>query len=129
MDSYTNPAIIPTIVVLNPDAVMIPTQASVTSIIGLYDTRRESAQAVTGELLTSEPQLSEDQFSEDEPEQELDGNDTDGEDSCPESEFEIVAVPALKIRLDTIFETDEVDVENAFGSLMVGRPSYNSSLL
>ena len=121
MDSYKNPTIIPTIVVLNPDAVMVPTQASVTSIIGLYDSRHESAPAVAGEVLTWEP------VSEDEPEQELDGDDADGEDSCPESEFEIVAVPALKVRLDTILETDEVDVENAFGSLMVGRPSYHSS--
>lgn len=127
VDSYTNTTIIPTIVVLNPDAVMVPAQASVTSIIGLYDNRRESAPAATGEILTWEPQIPEDQVSEDEPEQEWDGDDADGEDSCPESEFEIVAVPALKVRLDTILEADEVDVENAFGSLMVGRPSYHSS--
>ena len=49
-----------------------------------------------------------------------DEDDTDGEGgSSPESEFEIVTVPALKVRLDDILETDRVDVENAFGSLVV----------
>jgi len=109
MGSCASPAIIPTIVVLNPDSVMVPTQASVSSIIGLYDSRRESTQTITEEL----------EAWDDEPEQELEEDGTDGEDSSPESEFEIVAAPALKIRLDTIFETDEMDVEGAFGSLMV----------
>ena len=62
------------------------------------------------------------------PEQELYDDGADGEDSSSESEFEIVAVSALKVRLDTILETDEVDVENAFGSLMVrclSRPCYS----
>lgn len=122
MGSYASPVIIPTIVVLNPDSVMVPTQASVSSIIGLYDNRRESTQTVTGELLA--PEL---QTSEDEPEQTLDEDYTDGEDSSPESEFEIVAVQTLKVRLDTILETDEMDVENAFNSLMVRCLSYHSS--
>lgn len=117
MGSCASPVIIPTIVVLNPDSVMVPTQASVSSIIGLYDSRRESTQTITEEL----------EASDDEPKQELDEDDTDGEDSSPESEFEIVAVPALKIRLDTIFETDEMDVEGAFGSLIVRCPSCHSS--
>lgn len=102
--------IIPTIVVLNPDAVMVPTQASVSSIIGLYVGRPESAQTATGEMPTQEEEV----------EQESNEGDTDGEDSSSsESEFEIVAVPALKVRLDTILETDEMDVENSFSSLMV----------
>jgi hypothetical protein len=121
MGSCAGPAIIPTIVVLNPDSVMVPTQASVSSIIGLYDSRYESTQTVTGESLT--PEL---QASEDEPEQELDKDDTDGEHSSPESEFEIVAVPALKVRLDTILETDEMYIESAFGSLMVRCLSYHT---
>lgn len=114
MGSCASPAIIPTIVVLNPDSIMVPTQASVSSIIGLYDNQHESIQTVTGE-----PPALELQASEDEPELELSEGDTDGEDSSPESEFEIVAVPALKVRLDTILETDEMYVESAFGSLTV----------
>ena len=112
--SITTPNIIPTIVVLNPDSVMVPTQASVSSIIGLYGSQRESTQTATGEMWTPESQS-----PEVEHEQELDDNDTDGEGSSSESEFEIVAVPALKVRLDTILETDEMDAENAFSSLMV----------
>ncbi|KAF9651804.1 hypothetical protein BDM02DRAFT_563288 [Thelephora ganbajun] len=107
------PGIIPTIVVLNPDSVMVPTQASVSSIIGLYGGRRDSTQTIVEEIATLEPQA-----PGEEHEQELDEGDTDGEDSCPESEFEIVAVPALKVRLDTILETDEMDLKNAFSSLM-----------
>jgi len=117
MGSSASPAIIPTIVVLDPDSVMVPTQASVSSIIGLYGSRYESAQAATGELTTLELRA-----SEDEPEQELNEDYTDGEDSSPESEFEIVAMPALRVRLDTISEADEMDVEGAFGSLMVRCP-------
>ena len=92
---------------------MVPTQASVSSIIGLYVGQREVTQTLVGETPTPESQARE------EPEQESDGHDTDGEDSSSESEFEIVAVPALKVRLDTILETDEMDLENAFSSLMV----------
>ena len=114
MGSVTGSAIIPTIVVLDPDSVMVPTQASVSSIIGLYGSRRESTPTIPGELMT--PEL---QPWEDEPEPELDADDTDGEDSSPESEFEIVAMPALRVRLDTISEADEIDIESAFGSLMV----------
>jgi len=93
---------------------MVPTLASVSSIIGLYGGPCESTQMITREIPTLELQA-----LEEEPEQELDEGDTYGEDSSPESEFEIVAVPALKVRLDTILETDEIDVENAFGSLKV----------
>lgn len=93
---------------------MVPTQASVSSIIGLYDNRHESIQTVAGE--SPAPEL---QASEDELELELGEDNTDGEGSSPESEFEIVAVPALKVRLDTILETDEMHVEGAFGSLTV----------
>jgi len=93
---------------------MVPAQASVSSIIGLYDSRRESIQTGTEESPTPEPRA-----LEDEPEPELDEDDTDGEDSSPESEFEIVAVSALKVRLDTILETDEMYTESAFGSLTV----------
>jgi hypothetical protein len=90
---------------------MVPTQASVSSIIGLYGGQSENTQTVPGEVPTPELQVPE--------EPELEEDDTDGEDSGPESEFEIVAVPALKVRLDTILETDEVNIENAFGSLIV----------
>ena len=122
-DSTAGPNTIPTIVVLNPDSVMVPTQASVSSIIGLYVGRRESTQTYVGETPTPELQAPEEEL-----EQESDGDDTDGEDSSSESEFEIVAVPALKVRLDTILETDEVDVENAFSSLMVRCfPRHSSS--
>jgi len=122
--SAASPGTIPTIVVLNPDSVMVPTQASVSSIIGLYVGRRESIQAATGETPTPGPQA-----PEVEPEQESDGDDSGGEDSSSESEFEIVAVPALKVRLDTILEIDEMDVENAFSSLVVRCPPCHSSSL
>lgn len=120
--STINPGTIPTIVVLNPDSVMVPTQASVSSIIGLYVGQREVTQTLGGETPTPQSQTRE------EPEHESDEHETDGEDSSSESEFEIVAVPALKVRLDTILETDEMDVENAFSSLMVRRlPGHSSS--
>lgn len=93
---------------------MVPTQASVSSIIGLYGSLRDSIQTVTGEISTPGWQTPEDS------EQGSDDDEID-EDSSSESEFEIVAVPALKVRLDTILETDEIDAENAFGSLMVCR--------
>ena len=114
MRSTASPAVIPTIVVLNPESVMVPAQASVSSIVGLYGDQRESTQIAAWEVPAPESQTPEDEL-----EQDLDEDDTDGEDSSPESEFEIVAVPALKVRLDTIFETDDVDVANSFGSLMV----------
>ena len=110
----TSPGIIPTIVVLNPDSVMVPTQASVSSIIGLYGDQREGVQTIIGEVSTPESQP-----LEEESEQESYEDDTDGEDSSPESEFEIIAVSALKVRLDAILETDETDAGNGFGSLMV----------
>ena len=120
--SATSPGVIPTIVVLNPDSVMVPTQASVSSIIGLYVGRGDSAQTFAGEMPILELQPPE------ESEQELDEDDTDGEGSSSGSEFEIVAVPALKVRLDTILETDELDAGNAFGSLMVRCiPCHHSS--
>lgn len=116
----TSPGTIPTIVVLNPDSVMVPTQASVSSIIGLYVGQREITQTLAG-------QTPPESHAREEPEQESDGHSTD-EDSSSESEFEIVAVPALKVRLDTILETDEMDVENAFSSLMVRCiPCHSSS--
>jgi hypothetical protein len=105
---------IPTIVVLNPDSVMVPAQASVSSIIGLYDARCESAHAAAREMQIPEPQA-----SKETPEFDLYEDESDRETSSPESEFEIVTVPALKVRLDDISETNEIDVENAFGSLMV----------
>lgn len=111
--STTSPGTIPTIVVLNPDSVMVPTQASVSSIIGLYVGQRE---------VTPTPESQ----AREEPEQESDGHETD-EDSSSESEFEIVAVPAIKVRLDTILEADEMDVENAFSSLMVRCLPYRPS--
>lgn len=62
------------------------------------------------------------------PEIDFDEGDADVEASSPESEFEIVTVPTLKVRLDDISETDEIDAENAFGSLMVRHPSCYYSL-
>lgn len=117
-----SPQAIPTIVVRGPDSDVVPTQASVSSIIGLYGGRPESVHLVSGETLElTAPKES--------PELESGSDDTDGESSGPESEFEIVTVPALKVRLDDILETDRMDVENAFGSLMVSRLSrhYTSS--
>lgn len=106
--------IIPAIVVRGPDSDIVPTQASVSSIIGLYGDRRESTHAATDEIPTLElPAPNE------APKLDSDEDDTDGEDSSPESEFEIVTVPALKVRLDDILETDRAEVENAFSSLMV----------
>jgi len=78
-------------------------------------------------MITREISALELQAPEKEPEQELDEGDTDGGASSPESEFEIVAVSALKVRLDTILETDELEVENAFGSLKVPCLPYRCS--
>jgi hypothetical protein len=100
-DSITSPSMIPTIVVLNPDSVMVPAQASVSSIIGLYDARCESAHAAAREMQIPEPQA-----SKETPEFDLYEDESDRETSSPESEFDIS-------------ETNEIDVENAFGSLMV----------
>lgn len=99
--------------VRGPDSDTVSTQASVSSIIGLYGGRPESTHVVAGEIPTQGLQTPE------APELDSDGDDTDGEGSSPESEFEIVTVPALKVRLDDMLETDRVDVESAFGSLMV----------
>ena len=104
---------IPTIVVLNPDS----------SIIGLYGGRCETTQALTRRMPT--PDL---QAPEAVPEIDFDEGDADVEASSPESEFEIVTVPTLKVRLDDISETDEIDAENAFGSLRVRHPSCYYSL-
>lgn len=114
--SVAGPDIIPTIVVRGPDSEAVPTQASVSSIIGLYTGRRESVPLVPGETSIVELQPLEEAPTL----HNSDEDDTDGEGgSSPESEFEIVTVPALKVRLDDILETDRVDVENAFGSLVV----------
>lgn len=119
----TTPDIIPTIVVRGPDSDTASTQASVSSIIGLYSGQHESTHIVTCEIPTLESQA-----PRAAPELDTDGEDTDGEGSNPESEFEIVTVPALKVRLDDILETDRTDAENAFGSLMVRCLSnYHSS--
>jgi hypothetical protein len=110
-------------VVRGPDSDVVPTQASVSSIIGLYGGLRESTHVAVREMPTLELQA-----PEEAPELDLDSDDTDVGGSSPESEFEIVTVPALKVRLDDILETDRMDVENAFGSLMVCcLPHYSGS--
>ena len=111
--SVASPVIIPTIVVHNPDSVMVPTQSSVSSIIGLYGGRQESAQRVKSEMPIPKLKTLED------PDPDSDKDDPDGGGSSSESEFEIVAIPALRGRLDAISNTDVMDAENAFGSLMV----------
>jgi hypothetical protein len=98
---------IPTIVVLSPES----------SIIGLYGGPCESTQELTRELPTSDPQA-----PKDVPEIDFDEHDTDVGGGSPESEFEIITVPALKVRLEDISEANEIDVESAFGSLMVCPP-------
>lgn len=120
--STASPAPIPTIVILGPDSVMVPAQASVSSIIGLYDNQYECTQELTGGFPNLQLQT-----PKGVPEIDLDQSDTDGEGSSSESDFEIVAVPALKVRLDDISETNEVDAESAFGSLMVRHLSRHSS--
>jgi hypothetical protein len=101
-------------VVRGPESDTAPSPASVSSIIGLYSGQGESTHVFARETPTLELQS-----PNEAPEIDLDSDGTDEECSSPESEFEIVTVPALKVRLDEILETDRVDVENAFGSLMV----------
>ena len=118
VSSTAIPDIIPTIVVRGPDSDTVPTPASVSSIIGLYGGLCESTQVSAREAPILELQV-----SKEAPELDSDSDGTCEGGSSPESDFEIVTAPALKVRLDDILETDRMDVENAFGSLMVRYPS------
>lgn len=102
---------IPTIVVINPEFVSIPVQASISSIVGMYGS------VPTGEthFTAVKDALSLASIEEEEAATEADAegedewwSDTDG-DGDDETEFEIVAVPALRTRLETICEEDRIE--------------------
>jgi hypothetical protein len=96
---------IPTIVVMNPELMSIPVQSSISSIVGLYE-----GPVAPGQHPTRVSQISTLPLIEEAEEDEWwsDGN-SEGSASYDEGEFEIVAVSALRTRLETIFEEDEME--------------------
>jgi hypothetical protein len=101
---------IPTIVVMNPDSISIPIQASISSIVGLYEGFRSSGEYPPPMKRTMPlPSIQEHIEDADSGDDQWRSSDTDGDDSYDEADFEIVAVPALRTRLETIFEEEETE--------------------
>lgn len=98
---------IPTIIVMNPDFISIPVQSSISSIVGMYVTAHTGDTHIAAVKEAISLSSVEEEAAEDSDTEEDEWwSDLDDEREDDDTEFEIVAVPALRTRLDAIFEED-----------------------